>query len=64
MLTVLCDCPRVELGRTLWRLGDKQSALAELESAMSLDVEDINAHLQKACCPYVPIAESMSCRHV
>ena len=42
--------PRVELGRTLWRLGDKRSALAELESAMDLDVEDINAHLQKARC--------------
>ncbi len=38
----------MELGRTLWRLGDKHSALAELESAMDLDVEDINAHLQKA----------------
>ena len=38
----------VELGRTLWRLGDKERALAELEAALALDVEDINAHLQKA----------------
>ena len=39
----------MELGRTLWRLGDKDRALTELEAAMALDVEDINAHLQKVC---------------
>jgi hypothetical protein len=37
----------VEIGRSLVRLGEKERALEELEHAVTLDVEDINAHLQK-----------------
>lgn len=38
---------RVELGRTLDRLGRKEQARRELEAALDLDVEDINAYLQR-----------------
>ncbi|GFR51294.1 hypothetical protein Agub_g13655, partial [Astrephomene gubernaculifera] len=38
---------RVELGRTYWKLGQLQAAERELETAMGLDVPDINALLQK-----------------
>lgn len=37
---------RVELGRTYLKLGDKVRGRAQLEAAVGLDVEDINAHLQ------------------
>ena len=37
----------MEIGRSLVRLGEKERALEELEHAVTLDVEDINAHLQK-----------------
>lgn len=30
-------------------MGEKEKALEQLEYAMTLDVEDINAHLQKVC---------------
>ena len=51
-----CDCTckrlgfalcRVELGRAYHKLGRKEEAWRELEAAVLLDVEDINAHLQK-----------------
>lgn len=42
------DC-RVELGRAYHKLGRRQEAWRELEAAVLLDVEDINAHLQKVC---------------
>lgn len=38
---------RVELGRAYHKLGRKEEAWRELEAAILLDVEDINAHLQK-----------------
>ena len=38
---------RVELGRAYHKLGRRQEAWRELEAAVHLDVEDINAHLQK-----------------
>ncbi|EFJ42267.1 hypothetical protein VOLCADRAFT_97641 [Volvox carteri f. nagariensis] len=38
---------RVELGRTYLKLGQLESAVRELETAMALDVPDINAVLQK-----------------
>lgn len=38
---------RVELGRTYLRLGRKQEALRELAASMELDVDDINAQLEK-----------------
>ena len=38
---------RVELGRSYLRMGLKQEALRELTTSMTLDVEDINAQLQK-----------------
>ena len=37
----------MELGRAYAKLGRKQEALQELEEAIRLPVEDINAHLQK-----------------
>jgi hypothetical protein len=38
---------RVELGRTLLRLGRRPEGFAELSAAVRLEVEDINAALQK-----------------
>lgn len=38
---------RVEYGRTLLRLGHKREALAELQLSLRLDVDDINAQLQR-----------------
>ncbi|KXZ49495.1 hypothetical protein GPECTOR_21g721 [Gonium pectorale] len=38
---------RVELGRTYWKLGQVEAAAQELETAVGLDVPDINALLQK-----------------
>jgi hypothetical protein len=38
---------RVEYGRTLLRLGHKQEALSELRHSLTLDIEDINAQLQR-----------------
>mmetsp|Transcript_32574 Transcript_32574/g.71909 ORF Transcript_32574/g.71909 Transcript_32574/m.71909 type:complete len:443 (+) Transcript_32574:245-1573(+) len=38
---------RVELGRTMWKLGDQQGAVRELEGCLDLDIEDINAQLQR-----------------
>ncbi|CAL5220003.1 g1948 [Coccomyxa viridis] len=38
---------RVELGRALAKLGQKEAALQELEQAVTMEEEDINAHLQK-----------------
>ncbi len=38
---------RVEYGRSLLRLGYKSEALKELSHGLTLDVEDINAELQK-----------------
>jgi len=37
----------VELGRCMVKLGDYRGAKTELEAAMSLEVEDINAHLTR-----------------
>lgn len=42
---------RVELGRALHKLGKRKEAWQELEAAVKLDVEDINAHLQKVASP-------------
>ena len=39
---------RVELGRAYRKLGQAARAAAELEAALRLEVEDINAHLSKA----------------
>ena len=41
------DARRVELGRAYHKLGRHEEAWRELEAAMVLDVEDINAHLQR-----------------
>ena len=38
---------RVELGRTYLRLGRKAEALRELEGSLGLDVEDVNAALER-----------------
>lgn len=38
---------RVELGRTLLRLGRKQEAYGQLTTSVALDIEDVNAKLQK-----------------
>ncbi|GIL73960.1 hypothetical protein Vretimale_5093 [Volvox reticuliferus] len=38
---------RVELGRTYWKLGQLDAAVRELNTAIALDVPDINALLQK-----------------
>jgi tetratricopeptide (TPR) repeat protein len=38
---------RVELGRTYARLGRKEAALAQLRHALKMDVDDINALLQR-----------------
>lgn len=40
-------CPRVELGRTHLRLGHKRDAYQHLLASMDLEVEDVNAKLQK-----------------
>ena len=48
----LTDLPvscRVELGRALAKMGQKEAALQELEQAVTMEEEDINAHLQKVC---------------
>jgi hypothetical protein len=37
----------VELGRTYLRLGNKQEAFQHLSTSMELEVEDVNAKLQK-----------------
>ena len=50
---------RVELGRALAKMGEKEAALKELEQAMGMEVEDINAHLQKVS----PGLLSMSCNN-
>lgn len=48
MIVVSASCPhRVELGRVHAKLGNKQEALRQLELALTLEVEDINAYLQK-----------------
>ncbi len=46
ILKMILTC-RVELGRAYHKLGRKEEAWRELEAAVILDVEDINAHLQK-----------------
>lgn len=46
MLKVLLMC-RVEVGRSLAKMGMKAEALEELNAAVQLPVEDINAYLQK-----------------
>lgn len=38
---------RVELGRSLLRMGHKREAFEQLTTSMQLEVEDINALLQK-----------------
>ena len=38
---------RVELGRAYHKLGKREAAWRELEAAILLDQEDINAYLQK-----------------
>ncbi|KAL3158803.1 hypothetical protein ABBQ32_011530 [Trebouxia sp. C0010 RCD-2024] len=38
---------RVELGRTLHRLGKKEQARTELEAAVQMEIEDINAYCQR-----------------
>lgn len=45
---ITCCARRVELGRAYKRLGQHARARRELEAALAMDVEDINAHLQKA----------------
>jgi hypothetical protein len=44
LAVVVC---RVELGRTHLRLGHKRDAYAHLLASMDLEVEDVNAKLQK-----------------
>jgi len=39
---------RVELGRTLYKLGQPEAALQELETALALEVQDLNGALQRA----------------
>lgn len=46
-VTAVCMCCRVELGRTHLRLGHKRDAYQHLLASMELEVEDINAKLQK-----------------
>lgn len=58
---------RVELGRALAKMGEKEAALKELEQAMGMEVEDINAHLQKVLlgllsCPAITLPRSGSVR--
>ncbi len=59
LIRVAC---RVEIGRSLARMGEKEQALHELEHAVTLDVEDINAHLQKvvATAPVQPGSDTAS----
>ena len=38
---------RVEVGRTLLRLGDQKGAAGHLSQAMDMEIEDINAKLQQ-----------------
>ena len=38
---------RVEVGRTLLRLGDPRGAVAHLRQAVNMELEDINAKLQQ-----------------
>ena len=38
---------RVEVGRTLLRLGDQKGAAEHLSRAMDMEIEDINAQLQQ-----------------
>jgi len=47
----------VELGRAYHKLGRRQEAWRELEAAVLLDVEDINAHLQKVNPPPPTLAQ-------
>ena len=49
LITYLPVCCRVELGRALAKMGQKEAALQELEQAVTMEEEDINAHLQKVC---------------
>ena len=46
---------RVELGRALAKMGQKEAALQELEQAVTMEEEDINAHLQKVLCLFVSL---------
>jgi len=43
----MCVYARVELGRTHLRLGHKRDAYQHLLASMDLEVEDVNAKLQK-----------------
>lgn len=51
---------RVELGRVHAKLGNREEAIRQLELAMTLDVEDINAWLQRADIP--PIMKQLKRR--
>ena len=53
-------CRRVELGRVHAKLGHRSEALKQLELALTLDVEDINAYLQREDVP--PILKSLKRR--
>lgn len=46
-LTFISLASRVELGRILYKMGQKERAWRELEMAVLLDEPDINAHLEK-----------------
>lgn len=63
-LTYLPVSRRVELGRALAKMGQKEAALQELEQAVTMEEEDINAHLQKVCrlsvCISLPLATQCS----
>lgn len=52
----------MELGRALAKMGEKEAALKELEQAMDMEVEDINAHLQKVLpgLPFMPCNKGAS----
>lgn len=59
-----CRNTRVELGRALHKLGRRQEAWVELEAAVKLDVEDINAHLQKVRKPTLKLGKVSSSSHL
>lgn len=57
------SCTRVELGRAYHKLGKRQEAWRELEAAVLLDQEDINAYLQKvSSCSLISVLTSQSLR--
>ena len=49
----------MELGRSLQKVGDRKRAILELEASLTMDVEDINAHLEVCICLGVSVTANV-----